>query len=216
MKRYNKSTTTIIFIIIVLFMISLISVLTYGIVQTVQERQNKIDELSAAAETSRQSANADTYLKYKLQSYQNMKEAYAYDEVVEDFRENILGKYEGNAYYEEIKEIYDYCKTHNAKTDLQNKQKDIETSKSIVTVNSVPDYTPPVQSSMPDQSSVNEKRTFNFILNTSTHTYHLYECSAAKKILPANRVEVTKSAYSLEEAKKQVEADGYKLCGRCD
>ena len=69
---------------------------------------------------------------------------------------------------------------------------------------------------MRDQSSVNEKRTFNFILNTSTHTYHLYECSAAKKILPANRVEVTKSAYSLEEAKKQVEADGYKLCGICD
>ncbi len=134
MKRYNKSTTTIIFIIIVLFMISLISVLTYGIVQTVQERQNKIDELSAAAENSRQNANADTYLKYKLQSYQNMKEAYAYDEVIKDFRENILGKYEGNAYYEEIKEIYDYCKTHNAKTDLQNKQKDIETSKSIVTV----------------------------------------------------------------------------------
>ena len=216
MKRYNKSTTTIIFIIIVLFMISLIFVLTYGIVQTVQERQNKIDELSAAAENSRQNANADTYLKYKLQSYQNMKEAYAYDEVIKDFRENILGQYEGNAYYSELKEIYDYCKTHNAKTDLQNKQKDIETSKSTVTVNSVPDYTPPVQSSMPDQSSVNEKRNFSFILNTSTHTYHLYECSAAKKILPANRVEVTKSAYSLEEAKKQVEADGYKLCGICD
>ena len=215
MKRYNKSTTTIIFIIIVLFMISLISVLTYGIVQTVQERQNKIDELSAAAETSRQSANADTYLKYKLQSYQNMKEAYAYDEVIKDFRENILGQYEGNAYYSELKEIYDYCKTHNAKTDFENKQKDIETS-NIIPVISIPEYVPPAQSSVPIQTSINEKRNFSFILNTSTHVYHLYECSAAKKILPANRVEVTKSAYSLEEAKKQVEADGYKLCGICD
>lgn len=215
MKRYNKSTTTIIFIIIVLFMISLISVLTYGIVQTVQERQNKIDELSAAAENSRQNANADTYLKYKLQSYQNMKEAYAYDEVIKDFRENILGQYEGNAYYSELKEIYDYCKTHNAKTDFENKQKDIETS-NIIPVISIPEYVPPAQSSVPIQTSINEKRNFSFILNTSTHVYHLYECSAAKKILPANRVEVTKSAYSLEEAKKQVEADGYKLCGICD
>ena len=215
MKRYSKGTTITIFIIIILFMISLISVLIYGIVQTVQERQNKIDELSAAAENSRQSANADTYLKYKLQSYQNMKEAYAYDEVVEDFRENILGQYEGNAYYSELKEIYDYCKTHNAKTDFENKQKDIETS-NIIPVISIPEYVPPAQSSVPIQTSINEKRNFSFILNTSTHVYHLYECSAAKKILPANRVEVTKSAYSLEEAKKQVEADGYKLCGICD
>lgn len=215
MKRYSKGTTITIFIIIILFMISLISVLIYGIVQTVQERQNKIDELSAAAENSRQNANADTYLKYKLQSYQNMKEAYAYDEVIKDFRENILGQYEGNAYYSELKEIYDYCKTHNAKTDFENKQKDIETS-NIIPVISIPEYVPPAQSSVPIQTSINEKRNFSFILNTSTHVYHLYECSAAQKIKPENRLEVTKSAYSLEEAKKQVEADGYKLCGICD
>ena len=197
MKRHNKGT-----------------VLTYGIVQTVQERQNKIDELSVAAENSRQSANANTYLKYKLQSYQDMKTAYAYDEVVKDFQENILGQYEDNAYYSELKEIYDYCKTHNAKTDFENKQKDIETS-NVIPVSSTPDYTT-TQKSIPVQSSINEKRNFNFILNTSTHTYHLYECSAAKKILPANRVEVTKSAYSLEEAEKQIETDGYKICGICD
>lgn len=214
MKRHNKGTVAV-FVIIVLFMLSIIAVLTYGIVQTAQERQNKIDELSVAAENSRQSANANTYLKYKLQSYQDMKTAYAYDEVVKDFQENILGQYEDNAYYSELKEIYDYCKTHSAKTDFENKQKDIETS-NIIPVSSTPDYTTTHQSSIPVQSSINEKRNFNFILNTSTHTYHLYECSAAKKILPANRVEVTKTAYSLEEAKKQVEADGYKICGICD
>ncbi len=217
MKRHSKGTVTTIFIIAVLFMLSLISVLTYGIVQTVQERQNKIDELSAAAENSRQSANDNTYLKYKLKTYQDMKATYAYDEMVKDFQENILGQYENNAYYEEIKEIYDYCKNHNAKTDLQNKQKDVETSKDIpVTVSSIPDNVPPTQSSISTQPSVTEKRNFDFILNTSTHTYHLYECSAAKKIKPENRLEVTKSAYSLEEAKKQAEADGYKLCGICD
>lgn len=214
MKRHNKGTAAV-FVIIVLFILSIIAVLTYGIVQTVQERQNKIDELSVATENSRQSANANTYLKYKLQSYQDMKTAYAYDEVVKDFQENILGQYGDNAYYSELKEIYDYCKTHNAKTDFENKQKDIETS-NIIPVSSTPEYVPPTQSSIPIQPSINEKRNFNFILNTSTHTYHLYECSAAKKILPANRVEVTKSAYSLEEAEKQIEADGYKLCGICD
>ena len=173
--------------------------------------ESSVTVSSVAAENVSQ--NANTYLQYKLQTYQNMKETYAYDEVVEDFQENISGKYEDNAYYSEIKEIYDYCKTHSAKTDFQNKQKDVETSQSIP-VSSISDDTS--QISIQVQSNVEEKRNFDFILNTSTHTYHLYECSAAKKIKPENRLDVTKTAYSLEEAEKMIEAEGYKLCGRCD
>ena len=57
--------------------------------------------------------------------------------------------------------------------------------------------------------------TFNFILNTHSKIYHTYECGAVKKMSADKRLDITKSAYSLDEAKRMVEADGYTLCGNC-
>lgn len=58
-------------------------------------------------------------------------------------------------------------------------------------------------------------QTFTFILNTGSHKYHLYECAAVKNMSADKRLDITKSAYSLDEAKRMVEADGYTLCGNC-
>ena len=58
--------------------------------------------------------------------------------------------------------------------------------------------------------------TFNFILNTDSKKYHTYECAAVKRMSADKRLDITKSAYSLDEAKRMVEADGYTLCGICD
>ena len=59
-------------------------------------------------------------------------------------------------------------------------------------------------------------QTFNFILNTDSKKYHTYECAAVKRMSADKRLDITKSAYSLDEAKRMVEADGYTLCGICD
>lgn len=57
--------------------------------------------------------------------------------------------------------------------------------------------------------------TFNFILNTHSKIYHTHECGGVKKMTADKRLDITKSAYSLDEAKRMVEADGYTLCGNC-
>ena len=64
----------------------------------------------------------------------------------------------------------------------------------------------------PENSEIN---SYTFIVNTNSKTYHLYECSAAKKIKSTNKLTITKTAKTKDEARQQIENDGYHVCGIC-
>lgn len=60
-----------------------------------------------------------------------------------------------------------------------------------------------------------QPREFTFILNTESKVYHLYECSAAKRMKSDKKRYVTKTAATKSEAMRQIEAEGYRVCGIC-
>lgn len=57
--------------------------------------------------------------------------------------------------------------------------------------------------------------TFSFIVNKSAKKYHTKFCSGVSHMAESKRESVSVSADTLEQAKKQMENDGYTLCGVC-
>lgn len=71
------------------------------------------------------------------------------------------------------------------------------------------------ESRLREQSKAQQMQEFTFILNTDSKVYHLYECSAAKRMKSDKKRYVTKTAATKSEAMRQIEADGYHVCGIC-
>lgn len=59
------------------------------------------------------------------------------------------------------------------------------------------------------------ERTFEFTVNTSAKKYHLRECGAVKKLAEEKRDVVEIKADTLQSAQRQLEQQGYTLCGLC-
>lgn len=68
-----------------------------------------------------------------------------------------------------------------------------------------------------DDEDAEEKteRTFKFTVNKSAKKYHLKECGAVKKLAEEKRDVVEIKADTLESAQRQLEQQGYALCGLC-
>lgn len=56
---------------------------------------------------------------------------------------------------------------------------------------------------------------FSFIVNKSAKKYHTKFCSGVSRMAESKRESVAVTADTLEQAKKQMEDDGYTLCGVC-
>ena len=71
------------------------------------------------------------------------------------------------------------------------------------------------ESRLREQSKAQQMHDFTFILNVDSGVYHLHECSASKRMKDENKRYVTKTAATQYEARQQIEAEGYRVCGIC-
>ena len=174
-------------------------------------------------------------VKMKLDVYRSKQERFEYDYIINDFEHNVTEEYEHVNGYEELKAIYEHVKQPNQRLkdmeeSLQLYEASLEETRHLKEesfgdwIKQTDDWIKQIDESKAEESSFLEQskeeyhqelHDFTFILNVDSGVYHLHECSAAKRMKDENKRYVTKTAATQYEARQQVEADGYRVCGIC-
>lgn len=193
---------------------SIIEINNDNVIKSTENVESSVVEVSEDSNSNQD----EWYLKTIFDIYNTKKKIFEYEYIVNDFENNIFKKYENVDGYNEIKDIYNFCKEHiNEAIELheqQSRERELEIQKNIESY----EKWFLEESSFLEQSKEEyhqELHDFTFILNVDSGVYHLHECSAAKRMKDENKRYVTKTAATQYDARQQVEADGYRVCGIC-